>query len=99
MRAAGVVAADARLGRAAEVQRLGELVRVRAGRRVDDGMGAVDELELVVAPVGALGAFVRAVADLDRAPRRAPRRASAASKTSWIISQSPSCMLLKSLKG
>ena len=34
-----------------------------------------------------------------RAPPRAPRAASAASKTSWIISQSPSWVLLKSLKG
>jgi hypothetical protein len=36
---------------------------VRAGSRIDDGVGAADELELVVAPVGLLGAFVRAVAD------------------------------------
>ena len=66
VRAAGVVAPDARVGRAAEVQRRRELVRVRAGRRVRDRMRPVDDLELLVAPRGALGALVRAVADLDR---------------------------------
>ena len=87
------------VGRAAEVERGRELVRVRAGRRVDDRMRAADDLELLVAPGRALGALVRAVADLRRRLRRAPRCASAASKTSWVISQSPSCVLLKSLNG
>ena len=36
-------------------------------------MRPVDELELVVAPVGALGALVLAVADLDRLARERPR--------------------------
>ena len=67
MRSLSVVAADPRLGRAAEIQRLGELVGVRAGGRIDDGMGAADDLELVVVPRRLLGTFVRAVADLDRA--------------------------------
>ena len=98
VRAAGVVAADAGLGRAAEVERLRELVRVRARGGVDDRVRAVDELELVLAPVGALGSLVRAVPDGDRLLARAPRAASSASKTSWIISQSPSCRLLNSLK-
>ena len=73
VRAARVVAADTLLGGAAEVERLVELVRVRAGGRVDDRVGAVDDLELVVAPVRALGAFVRAVADRDGLLLRAPR--------------------------
>ena len=73
MRADRVVAADARVGRAAEVERRRELVRVRAGGRVDDGMGPVDDLELLVAPGGPLGALVRAVSDLGRILRRAPR--------------------------
>ena len=98
MRAARVVAADARLGGAPEVERRRELVRVRAGGRVDDRMRPVDDLELVVAPRRA-ARRPRARCSRPRpASRRAPRRASAASKTSWIISQSPSCVLLKSLK-
>ncbi len=36
------------------------------GRGIDDGVGPVDELELLVAPVGALGTLVRAVAHLGR---------------------------------
>ena len=98
MRAAGVVAAHSRLGRASEVEGLGELVRVRAGCREHDRMRFVDELELVVAPGRSLGSLVGAVADLHRLPLERLARV-AASKTSWIISQSPSCVLLKSLKG
>ena len=56
-------------GRAAEVERRLEEVRVRAGGRIHDRMRAVDELELVVAPGRALGALVLAVADLDRLAR------------------------------
>ena len=98
VRAARVVAADAGLGRAAEVERLGELVRVRAGARVDDRVRPVDELELVVVP-SRRSPRLRASCSRPRpAPRRAPPRASSASKRSWIISQSPSCVLLKSLK-
>ena len=67
VRSPGVVAADPRLGRAAEVQGVGELVGVRAGGRIDDGVGAADDLELVVVPRRLLGALVRAIADLDRA--------------------------------
>ena len=70
MRADRVVAADAGVGRAAEVERGGELVRVRAGGGIDDGMRPVDDLELLVAPGGALGALVRAVADLGRLLRQ-----------------------------
>ena len=66
VRPARVVAADALLGGAADVERRVEEVRVRAGGRVDDRTPAVDELELVVVPVGALGALVLAVADGDR---------------------------------
>ena len=69
MGSARVVAADARLGRASDVQGLRELVRVRAGGGVDDRMRLVDELELVLAPVGALGALVRAVPDRDGSRR------------------------------
>ena len=51
----------------AEVEALVEVVRVRAGGRVDDRMRAVDDLELVaIVPVGPLGALVLAVADLRR---------------------------------
>jgi hypothetical protein len=67
--AARVVASDALFGRAAEVQRARELVRMRSGGHVDDGMRSGDELELVVAPRCTLGALVRAVADLG-GPRR-----------------------------
>ena len=70
VRPASVVAADALLGRAAEVERIVEEVRMRAGGRVDDGPAPVHELELVVAPVGALGALVLAVAGCDRLLRQ-----------------------------
>ncbi len=73
VRAAGVVAADPGLGRAADVERLRELVRVRAGGGVDDRVRPVDDLELLLAPLGFLGALVRAVADGDRLVARAPR--------------------------
>ena len=43
---------------------------MRAGGRVDDGPAPVHELELVVAPVGALGALVLAVAGCDRLLRQ-----------------------------
>ena len=66
VRAAGVVAADPGLGRAADVERLRELVRVRAGGRVDDRVRPVDDLQLLLAPRRFLGALVRAVADGDR---------------------------------
>ena len=66
MRPEGVVAAHARVRRAAEIQRGAELVRVAARGGVDDGMRPVDELELLVAPVRPLGALVRAVADRGR---------------------------------
>src|SRR5574340_608755 len=73
---AGVVAADSCLGGAPDVERGRVLVRVRAGRRVDDGVGAVDELELRVPPVRTLRALVGAVPDLERCPvERLPRRA------------------------
>ena len=98
MRPDRVVAADARVGRAAEIERRGELVRMRAGRGIDDGMGPVDDLELLVAPGGALGTLVRAVADLAGSCFSASV-ATGASKTSCVISQSPSWVLLKSLKG
>ena len=66
MRAARVVAADALLGRAAEEEPLLEEVRVRARGRMHDGVRPVDELELVLAPLGLLGALVLAVADPGR---------------------------------
>ncbi len=59
-----VVAPDACLGGASDVERRGVLVRVRAGRRVDDRVRPVDDLELVVVPAGPLGPLVGAVADL-----------------------------------
>ena len=68
-RALRVVAADAFRGRAAEIQRLAVEVRVRARGRMHDGVRAVDELELVVAPVRSLGALVLAVADGGRLGR------------------------------
>ncbi len=88
VRAARVVAADPGLGRAAEVEGLRELVRVRSGRRVDDRMRAVDDLELLfVVPGSPLGPLVRAVPDLDRLlarapPPRRPRRRRAGSSPS-----------------
>ena len=96
VRAGRVVAADALLGRAAEEQRLVEEVRVRAGRRVHDRMRPVDEVELVVAPGRPLRSLVLAVADLAGCSASASP-AFAASKSSWIISQSPSCRLFQSL--
>ena len=66
VRAVRVVAADALLGRAPEEEPVAVEVGVRAGRRVDDRMGAVDEVELVVAPARLLRAFVLAVADAGR---------------------------------
>ena len=66
VRAARVVAPDPGLGGTAEVEGLGELVRVRARGGVDDRVRLVDDVELLVAPVRPLGALVRAVADLDR---------------------------------
>ena len=71
---AGVVAAHPLLRRAAEVERVVEEVRVRAGGRVDDRPAAVDELELLVVPLGALGALVLAVAGRDRLLRQRSRR-------------------------
>ena len=69
VRAGRVVAADALLGGAAEEQAFVVEVRVRAGRRVHDRMGAVDEVELVVAPARLLRSLVLAVADLGRSLR------------------------------
>ena len=65
MGAARVVAPDSLLRRAADVQRVFEEVRVGAGRGIDDRPAPVDELELVVIPVSALGSLVLAVADRD----------------------------------
>ena len=73
VRAASVVAADPGLGRAAQVQGVGELVGMRAGSRIDDRVRPVDDPELVVAPFRALGALVRAVADQRPGPRRSRR--------------------------
>src|SRR5436853_5008000 len=67
-RSARVVAADALLRRAAEVKGVAEEVRMRTVGRVHDGMGAADELELVVAPRRPFRALVLAVADLERLP-------------------------------
>jgi hypothetical protein len=64
---------------------------------VNDRVGAGDALELRVVPVRALGALVLAVPDLHRACSSAAA-AVGASKTSWIISQSPSWRLFQSLK-
>ena len=96
VRTGRVVAADALLCRAPEEQPRVEEVRVRAGRRVDDRVGAVDELELVVAPGRLLRSLVLAVADLAGCFASASA-ALPASKSSWIISQSPSCRLFQSL--
>ena len=71
-RAAGVVAAETLLRRRTEVERGVVEVGVRAGRRVDDGMGAVDDLQLRVVPVGDLEALVLAVARPPAASGRAP---------------------------
>ena len=70
VRALRVVAADSGLRGAPEVERFLELVRVRAVRRIDDGVRTVDDLELVVAPTRALGTLVRAVADTNRQLRQ-----------------------------
>ena len=66
VRPEGVVAAHPRVRRAAEVEGGAELVRVAARRGVYDRVRPVDELELLVTPVGLLGALVRAVADRRR---------------------------------
>ena len=65
MRASRVVAADACLRGATEIERVGELVGVRTDARVDNGVRLVDDLELVVVPARPLGPLVRAVADRD----------------------------------
>ncbi len=65
-RSARVVAADPLLGRAAQIEPFLVEVGVRAGGRVDDGVRPVHDLELVLAPVGLLGALVLAVADSRR---------------------------------
>jgi hypothetical protein len=78
------------------VKRLVEEVRVRARRRMDDRMSTADELELVVVPGRPLCAFVLAVPDLD-GRRSSAWSALPASKTSWIVSQSPSWVLFQSL--
>ncbi len=65
MRPARVVAADALLGGAADVERFVVEVGVRAGRGIHDRPAPVDQLELVVAPVGLFRALVLAVADRD----------------------------------
>src|SRR5262249_7061293 len=57
-----VVAADTLRSAAAEEERARVVVRVRALRRVDDRMRSTGELELVGAPLCALGALVLAVA-------------------------------------
>jgi hypothetical protein len=62
-----------------------------------DRVRAVNDLELVVVPRGPLGTLVLAVPTSSGAVPSAAA-ASLASKTSWTISQSPSCLLLKSLK-
>src|SRR5204863_9533917 len=62
--AVGVVTADALGGAAAEVERGLEVVRVRALGRIHDWVGALDPLQLGVAPFGALGPVVLAVAHL-----------------------------------
>ena len=59
-------------------------------------MRPADELQLVVAPGRTFRALVLAVPDLDRPPLER-LAALAALKTSWIISQSPSCVLFQSL--
>ena len=66
MRPARVVAADALLRRAADVERFVEEVGVGARSRVDDRVAPVDELELLVAPARRLAALVLAVPDRDR---------------------------------
>ena len=98
MRPEGVVATDAGLGGAAEMERLGELVRVRPRCRVHDRVRAVDELQLFIAPGGPLGSFVRAVADLDRILLQRLARICRVEQE-LDQSQSPSCVLLKSLNG
>ena len=65
MRASRVVAADACVRGATEIERVGELVGVRTDARVDNGVRLVDDLELVVVPARPLGPLVRAVADRD----------------------------------
>ena len=62
-------------------------------------MGAVDDLELDVAPVGDLDALVLAVADPGGLLLVRAVAASDAANSTWIISQSLSCLLLKSLNG
>jgi hypothetical protein len=70
---------------------------VRAGRRADDRLRPAHEPELVVAPVRSLGPVVLAVPDVDRpALERLLRRRGV--EVELDISQSPSCLLLKSLK-
>ena len=64
-----VVAADTLLGRAAEIERRLEEVRVRPGRRVHDRVRPVDELELLLAPRRLLRSLVLAVADGNRLAR------------------------------
>ena len=98
-RAAGVVAAEPLLAGRAEVERVVVVVGVRSGGRMHDGMSAVDDLELRVVPLGDLEALRAGCSRPRSVSGRAPASASAAAKTSSIISQSPSCLLVKSLNG
>ena len=70
MRSPRVVAADALLSGAADVERLVEEIGVRSGGGVDDGVPPVDELELLVVPARGLAALVLAVPDRDRLLRQ-----------------------------
>ena len=64
VRVSRVVAAHALRSRRAQVERGAIEVRVRAGGRVDHGVGAAHLLELGIRPAGALSALVLAVAHL-----------------------------------
>ena len=60
-------------------------------------MGLVDAFELLVVSQSARSAPSCELSPTATGSSSSASRGSSASKTSWIISQSPSCVLLKSL--
>ena len=70
-----VIAADALRGGAAEEDLRGKEVRVRAGGRIHDRVRTVDDLELLLTPLGALSPLVLAVTDEHGARRQGVVRA------------------------
>ena len=90
---------NALLARAAQAEGGVVVVGVRAGSRVHHRVGAVDDLELDVAPAARSRRPRAGCSRPGWAPGSRAVAASDASNSTWIISQSLSCLLVKSLNG